>query len=97
MNNIVPLVPAMRAKVRCSSVIVHETCDEVEFNPVCKSTSYGDDGLDEDNTFAKYSPSGSFKLTIANPELLGKYRPGQVYYVDFSPVPEPEAQPDQQD
>ncbi len=79
----------MRAKVRCNSVIVHESCDEVEFTPVCKDGGYPDDGSDENNTFARFSPSGSFKLTIANPALLGKYRHVQLYYVDFTPVPAP--------
>jgi hypothetical protein len=58
----------------------------VEFNPVCKPEGYPEDGLDEDNSFAKFSPSGSFKLSIANPALLGKFRPGQIYYVDFTPA-----------
>lgn len=77
----------MRAKVKCTSVNVFETCDQVKFIPVCKSEPYGTDGLDEDNTFAKFSPAGNFELTIANPALFGKFRPGQTFYVDFTPAP----------
>lgn len=74
----------MRAKVKCTSVVVSEGADVVKFVPVCKSTACPDDGLDEDNTFAKFSPSGSFELTIANPALFGKFRPHQVFYADFT-------------
>ena len=77
----------MRAKVRVSHVTNHGTQEEVVFHPVCKPGSYPSDGSDEDNTFAKFSPSGEFRLTIANPALLDTYKPGQMFYVDFTPVP----------
>jgi hypothetical protein len=44
---------------------------------VSRSTPYPDDGSDEDNTFAKFSPSVDLSITIANPALLGQFRPGQ--------------------
>lgn len=49
--------------------------------------SYPADGTDEDNTYAKFSPSGELSLTIANPALIGVIEPGQHYYLDFVPVP----------
>jgi hypothetical protein len=76
----------MRAKLKVNEVLVHETCDVVRFQAVCKSESYGNDGLDENNTFAKFSPSAALEITIANPDLLGKFRPGQTFYVDFTPA-----------
>ena len=76
----------MRAKVKCESSNLRETFDEVIFKAVVKSGSYPADGLDEDNTFAKFSPTAEFKITIANPALLGKFRPGQKFYVDFTEV-----------
>lgn len=74
----------MRAKMKVSAVTMGETLDTVKMAPVCKSGAYAADGLDEDNTFAKFSPSGSLELTIANPALLGTLRPGQAYYLDFT-------------
>ena len=77
----------MRAKVVCREVKILETCEIVVFRPVCKQDGpYPADGNDENNTFAKWSPAGEFSLTITNPALLGTYRPGQVFYVDFTPT-----------
>ena len=47
-------------------------------------SGYPTDGLDEDNTFAYYSPSGELTLTVANPALAGKIIPGERYYLDFT-------------
>lgn len=46
--------------------------------------SYPADGSDEDNTYAKFSPSGEMTLTIANPALIGVVQPGQKFYLDFT-------------
>ena len=77
----------MRAKVECQSVTSYKDSDRLKFLAVCKAGSYPADGSDEDNTFAKFSPSASFEITVANPALLGKFRPGEKYYVDFTPAP----------
>lgn len=45
---------------------------------------YPVDGLDEDNTYAKFSPSADFRLSVANPALLGQFKPGQKYYIDMT-------------
>ena len=82
----------MRAKVRVGSVFPYRSdagetvSEQVTFHGVAKSGSYPADGSDEDNTFAKFSPSVSMTFTIANPELFGKYEPGKTYYVDFTPA-----------
>jgi hypothetical protein len=78
----------MRAKVKCIAVDAREGYENLEFTPVCKTGSYPADGLDEDNTYAKFSPSGTFKLCVANPALHGKFRPGQKFYVDFTEAPQ---------
>jgi len=36
------------------------------------SKPFDADGNNEDNTYAKFSPSGEPSMTIANPALLGK-------------------------
>lgn len=74
----------MRAKMRITSITQHENCEVLTFNAVAKSTSYPEDGIDEDNTYAKFSPSGELKLTVANPALIGKFKPGEKYYLDFT-------------
>lgn len=53
---------------------------------VC-ATKYEGDGADEDNTYARYSPSANLTINIANPELFGKFEVGQKFYVDFTPAP----------
>lgn len=78
---------AMRAKFQISSVT--KNCggsETVRFHAVAKSTSYPEDGSDEDNTYAKFSPSASCEIQIANPALAGKFEPGQKFYVDFTPA-----------
>lgn len=59
--------------------------DRIKFAAVA-AKKYPDDGSDEDNTYARFSPSGELSLTIANQDLIGKIEPGQNFYIDFTPV-----------
>lgn len=52
--------------------------------PVTGNAPFGPNGESEDNTYARYSPSGELKLTITNPELFGKFKPGQKFYLNFT-------------
>ena len=74
----------MRAKVKLNHIQHNFGSETLIFNPVAKKGGYPDDGLDENNTFAKYTPSGQFAITVANPALLGKFKIGEEYYVDFT-------------
>lgn len=82
----------MRAKVRVSNVESlnygtdgAKSQENLTFNPVAKSDGpYPADGSDENNTFAKWSPAGEFKLTVTNPALFDKFTVGQQFYVDFT-------------
>ena len=78
----------MRAKMKVVSVVKHsDTYEELEFSAVCKNDGpYPPDGTDENNTFAKWTPSASLKMSITNPGLIGNFNPGQEFYVDFSPA-----------
>lgn len=82
----------MRAKVVVQSVERYMTgpdtfsTEKLTMYPVAKNGSYPADGSDENNTFAKFSPSGKFELSIANPALHGKFKQGDTFYVDFTPV-----------
>lgn len=57
--------------------------ETLSMSPVCPA-KFGPAGEHEDNDFHRWSPTGSFELTITNPSLFGKFTPGQKYYVDFS-------------
>lgn len=76
----------MRAKMQVTKVVRGIGCDTVTMNAVCKTGSYPADGSDEDNTYAKFSPSGSLELSIANPALVGRIEPGTKFYLDFTPA-----------
>ena len=74
----------MRAKMQVNKVERFAGMDRISLNAVARSTPYPEDGSDEDNTYAKFSPSGELSLTIANPALLGVIQPGQKFYLDFT-------------
>jgi hypothetical protein len=74
----------MRAKMQVNKVERFNGSDRITCNAVARSGSYPKDGSDEDNTYAKFSPSGELTLTIANPALLGKIEPGTKFYLDFT-------------
>jgi hypothetical protein len=81
----------MRAKMRITSVTPYPTegdasQETLQFHAVAKDGPYPSDGSDEDNSYAKFSPSGELKLTVANPALIGKYKQGDTFYVDFTPI-----------
>lgn len=77
----------MRAKLQIGSVTKHSAeCEQLRFHGVSRSDAYPADGSDENNTFAKFSPSVSLDITITNPALIGKFEPGQTFYVDFTPA-----------
>lgn len=74
----------MRAKMQIQKIEQHQNQEILTFTCVAKSGSYPPDGLDEDNQFGKFTPSGSLTLTVANPALLGRFKPGEKYYLDFT-------------
>lgn len=81
----------MRAKLVVCGVVPStyngETTNEVlSMRAVAKNDAYPADGMDEDNTFAKFSPTANFEINIANPALFGKFEVGQKFYVDFTPA-----------
>ncbi len=55
---------------------------QIKGTPV--SGKFGPNGESEDNTFARYTPGGSLELWITNPDLFGKFKPGQKFYLDFT-------------
>lgn len=76
----------MRAKFVLQSITATAGAEKLSFVAVSKSGSYPADGSDEDNTYAKFSPSASCEILVMNPALHGQFKPGQKFYVDFTPA-----------
>lgn len=77
----------MRAKLKVARVEgVGNGVEELLFTAVSKNDGYPEDGSDENNTFAKWTPFAELKMSITNPDLIGKFSEGQEFYVDFTPV-----------
>lgn len=80
-----PQPPLMRAKLCVANVIPNDDGSEsVSFHAVSRDDAYPDDGSDENNTYAKFSPVADLDMLINNPALAGKLKIGQEYYVDFT-------------
>ena len=83
---------AMRAKVWLSQAKESRNEDgellgeNLYFNAVARNDGYDETGDDENNTYAKFSPSADFHIYVANPSLWGKFHVGEEYYVDFTPA-----------
>src|SRR6478736_2019453 len=45
---------------------------------------YDATGMDEDNTYAKWSPGAALSINIANPALFGKFKHGDKFYLGFT-------------
>lgn len=69
----------MRAKLTVQTVTLTEYSDQIKF-----TAQYS--GTPEDNSYAKATPCASLDMQIDNPELRGTIKPGQMFYVDFTPT-----------
>lgn len=77
----------MVAKMRIESVepSIHTRSERLVMRAVAAS-SYPADGADEENTFARWTPSARLDISITNPELLGRFRAGRKMYLYFAEV-----------
>lgn len=76
----------MRAKMVILGVEkVGDTIENIDFRAVC-ANEFGEDGSDENNTYAMWTPTAELSMTITNPDLIGKFEEGQEFYVDFTAV-----------
>jgi hypothetical protein len=81
----------MRAKMMVTSIERHPeegpvAQETLKFHAVAKDGPYPSDGSDEDNSYARFSPSGMLSLTVANPALIGKFAQGDKFYLDFTKI-----------
>ncbi|MNK09907.1 hypothetical protein D3C87_279010 [compost metagenome] len=74
----------MKAKMSLETVQRFETSEILRFKAVAGKWPYPQDGSDEDNTYARFTPTAEFQITVTNPDLFGKFNPGEKYYVDFT-------------
>ena len=74
----------MRAKMRVLVVEKGVGFDHLKFGAVCRNEGYPADGSDENNTFAKWTPSADLDMYVNNPALFGKFKVGQEFYLDFT-------------
>lgn len=77
-------MPKMRAKMEVESVKKLDGLEILKLHAVSKPGNYPEDGSDEDNTYAKWTPSALMEIHIANPALHGQFKEGQKFYVDFT-------------
>jgi hypothetical protein len=73
---------SVRAKFVVVSVssVQHHRCEKqesVEMQPVIGSS-------EENKSWSKYTPSGSLKMTITNPEAMAQFELGKEFYLDFT-------------
>lgn len=75
----------MRAKFQLQTVTKGTGYEVLNFAAVGPQ-SYPADGTDEDNQYARWTPSAKCEINVTNPELFGKFAAGQKFYVDFTPA-----------
>jgi hypothetical protein len=76
----------MRAKMKVTNVIQYPDAERVSFGAVCKDGGYPSDGSDDDNSFARWTPSADLTMTINNPALRDQFKLGDKFYLDFTPA-----------
>lgn len=84
----------MRAKMVVASVSVGRmlstdpnsaiVSENLALRAVCKNDGYPADGSDENNSFARWTPLANLTMCVNNPELFGKFKEGDTFYVDFT-------------
>jgi hypothetical protein len=80
-------ITSMRAKLKINRIEQFGSSETLHFNAVC-AKAYPADGSDEDNTFAKFTPSATLAINITNPALIGQFKAGEVFHVDFTKAPD---------
>ena len=72
----------MIAKFQVTKVETNETCQNITMMAVTDKP-FDPDGKSDDNSFARWTPSGELKMTISNPALFGTLKDGQKFYLNF--------------
>jgi len=80
-------MPLMRAKMRVIAIQPYaDGSEHLTLEAVCKNEPYDENGSDEDNTFAKFTPSANLTMLVNNPNLKEVINVDDTFYVDFTRV-----------
>lgn len=71
-------------KTRCKFQVSEVTKFSCPGERVKLFAVYG--GSQENESFAAATPSGEISIYVNNPAVIGKFQPGQYYYVDLTPA-----------
>jgi hypothetical protein len=75
----------MRAKMRVTGVEKHnEESETLNFTAVAKNEGYPEGGGDENNSYARWTPSANLTMLVNNPDLVGQFNVNEEYYLDFT-------------
>jgi hypothetical protein len=82
----------MKAKLKVFGIQQHYLGEEkteisglsVKFYAVAPSAPYPEDGSDENNSYARWTPSAELNIQIMNPALFASFEIGDEFYVDFT-------------
>jgi len=64
-----------------------ESVTRYKWGEVLKMNAIEYDGTDENASFSKFTPNGSFEMSITNKDIIGRYKADDDYYFDITPVP----------
>lgn len=70
-------------KTRCKFKVDWVKQYGVHYEDVSLSAVHG--GTKENESFASATPSGTLTFTVTNPNVIGKFNPGQEVYLDLTP------------
>lgn len=73
----------MRAKFQVVKIDKFATNINIQFRAV-GANSYGPNGENEDNDFARYTPMGELSMSINNSNLFDVFNEGDKVYLDFT-------------
>jgi hypothetical protein len=73
----------MRAKFKVTNVNKYDGVEHLEFAAI-GANKYGENGENEDNDFARWTPSGNVKISVTNPNLFDTFKVNENYYLDFT-------------
>ena len=73
----------MVAKFKVTKVESHSGNKTIKMMAISEKP-FDADGNSDDNSFARWTPSGELTMTIQNPALFGAFQEGKKFYLNFS-------------
>lgn len=73
----------MKAKFEVKEVTENEDGSENLSMRAVSEQPFDAEGVSDDNSFARYTPSGELTMLVNNPNLKGKIVVGEKYYLTF--------------